>query len=193
MRILRLLPGALLLAGCAEDLSSDRAPIGQGAPLMGSGALMSSVVLDLEPEPEPKPEPFDTTGYDELDFTLLGEFEYPVYVKLKEGVDLPEIPEEVRTLDGTDVAITGYMNPVRFDREGVSEFLLVKDILGCCFGATPRMNHWIRVRMLEGERAKFYAYDQLTVLGTLEVSEEIEDGYVMSVYRMTVHHLEHEE
>ena len=127
------------------------------------------------------------------DFALLGEFEYPVYVKLKEGEELPEIPAEVRALDGKNVAITGFMNPVRFDREGVSEFLLVKDILGCCFGATPRMNHWIRVRMKEGKRAKFYAYDQLTVLGKLEVSEELEDGYVMSIYRMTVHHLSHEE
>jgi hypothetical protein len=128
-----------------------------------------------------------------LDFALLGEFEYPVYVKLKEGEELPEIPEEVRAFDGKDVAITGFMNPVRFDREGVSEFLLVKDILGCCFGATPRMNHWVRVRMKEGKRAKFYAYDQLTVLGKLDVSEELEDGYVMSIYRMTVHHLSHEE
>ena len=155
----------------------------------------NSIVKDLEPEPEPKPEPapFDDTGYEALDFSLLGEFEYPVYVKLKEGEELPEIPEEVRALDGKDVVITGFMNPVRFDREGVSEFLLVKDILGCCFGATPRMNHWIRVRMKEGERAKFYAYDQLTVLGKLEVSEELEDGYVMSIYRMTVHHLSHEE
>lgn len=192
MRPLRFIPCVLFLVACGEDLSEVSGPPLEGAPLM-----LSSIVGELEPEPEPEPEsepePFDDTGYETLDFALLGDFEYPVYVKLKEGEELPEILAEVRALDGKDVAITGYMNPVRFDREGVSEFLLVKDILGCCFGATPRMNHWIRVRMQEGDRAKFYAYDQLTVLGTLEVSEEIEDGYVMSIYRMTVHHLAHEE
>ena len=190
MRTINLILCALFFVTCGEDLSEVSGPPPEGAPIMGN-----SVVKDLEPEPEPQPEPdpFDDTGYEMLDFALLGEFEYPVYVKLKEGEELPEIPAEVRALDGKEVAITGFMNPVRFDREGVSEFLLVKDILGCCFGATPRMNHWIRVRMKEGKRAKFYAYDQLTVLGKLDVSEELEDGYVMSIYRMTVHHLSHEE
>ena len=182
MRLLSLLSITLLFVSCAGDDESE------------NGALATSSVVDeLDSEPAPEPEPFDSEGYETLDFTVLGEFEYPVYVKIKEGEELPLIPEEVRGWDGKKVGITGFMNPVRFDREGVSEFLLVKDILGCCFGATPRMNHWIRVRMREGERAKFYAYDELTVFGVLEVSEEIEDGYVMSVYRMTVHHLAHED
>ena len=183
---------ALLFSSCGDDLSEVTGPAPEGAPLMGN-----SVVADLkpepEPEPEPEPDPFDDTGYEALDFSALGEFEYPVYVKVKEGEELPEIPAEVRACDGKQVGITCFMNPVRFDREGVSEFLLVKDILGCCFGATPKMNHWIRVRMREGERAKFYAYDELKVYGELEVSEELEDGYVMSIYRMTVHHLSHED
>ena len=182
MRLLSLLSITLLFVSCT------------GGDESGSGALATNSVVDeLDSEPAPEPEPFDSEGYETLDFTVLGEFEYPVYVKIKEGEELPLIPEEVRQWDGKKVGITGFMNPVRFDREGVSEFLLVKDILGCCFGATPRMNHWIRVRMREGERAKFYAYDELTVFGALEVSEEIEDGYVMSVYRMTVHHLAHED
>ena len=182
MRLLSLLSITLLFVSCT------------GGDESGSGALATNSVVDeLDSEPAPEPEPFDSEGYETLDFTVLGEFEYPVYVKIKEGEELPLIPEEVRGWDGKKVGITGFMNPVRFDREGVSEFLLVKDILGCCFGATPRMNHWIRVRMREGERAKFYAYDELTVFGALEVSEEIEDGYVMSVYRMTVHHLAHED
>ena len=102
----------------------------------------------------------------------MGEFDYPVYVKIKEGEELPVIPEEVRAWDGKVVVVTGFMNPVRFDREGVSEFLLVKDILGCCFGATPRMNHWIRVRMKEGERAKFYAYDQANINYSISVNDK---------------------
>lgn len=178
----------VLLSLCFWGFSCFGGDDSEGGPLS-----TSSVVEELEPEPVEEAEPFDSEGYETLDFTVLGEFEYPVYVKIKEGEELPPIPEEVRLWDGKPVAITGFMNPVRFDREGVSEFLLVKDILGCCFGATPRMNHWIRVRMREGERAKFYAYDELTVFGALEVSEEIEDGYVMSVYRMTVHHLAHED
>ena len=182
MRLLSLLSITLFFVSCTGGDESE------------NGALATNSVVDeLDSEPAPEPEPFDSEGYETLDFTVLGEFEYPIYVKIKEGEELPLIPEEVRGWDGKKVGITGFMNPVRFDREGVSEFLLVKDILGCCFGATPRMNHWIRVRMREGERAKFYAYDELTVFGALEVSEEIEDGYVMSVYRMTVHHLAHED
>ena len=189
MRALPASLAALLLIACGDDLSEVSGPPPEGTSLRGN-----SVVTAIEPEePEPEPEPFDDEGYEALDFTLLGEFEYPIYVKVKEGEELPEIPEEVRAQDGKKIGITGFMNPVRFDREGVSEFLLVKDILGCCFGATPKMNHWIRVRMKEGERAKFYAYDQLTVFGDFEVSEELEDGYVMSIYRMTVDHLSRED
>ena len=182
MRLFSVLSVALLFASCGGDDGTGGDPFST-----------NSIVEELEPEPVEESEPFDSEGYESLDFTILGEFDYPVYVKIKEGEELPVIPDEVRAWDGKEVVVTGFMNPVRFDREGVSEFLLVKDILGCCFGATPRMNHWIRVRMKEGERAKFYAYDQLTVFGTIEVSEEIEDGYVMSVYRMTVDHLTQED
>ena len=188
MRLLRWIPLALFVTACGDGDAAVNGPPSQGEPLRGN-----SIVNDLKSEPNPEPETFDDRGYQTLDFSVLGEFEYPVYVKVKEGEEFPEIPAEVRAFDGKEVAITGFMNPVRFDREGVSEFLLVKDILGCCFGTTPRMNHWIRVRMPEGKRAKFYAYDQLTVLGKLEVSEELVDEYVMSIYRMTVHHLSHEE
>lgn len=182
MRIFPVLSVVLLFASCGGDDESGGGPLST-----------NSIVGELEPEQVEESEPFDSEGYDSLDFTILGEFDYPVYVKIKDEEELPVIPDEVRAWDGKAVVVTGFMNPVRFDREGVSEFLLVKDILGCCFGATPRMNHWIRVRMKEGERAKFYAYDQLTVFGTIEVSEEIEDGYVMSVYRMTVDHLTQED
>ena len=119
MRLFSLLSIAILFASCT------------GGDEPENGALSTnSVVGELDSESTPNPEPFDSEGYGVLDFTVLGEFEYPIYVKIKEGEELPPIPDEVRVWDGKKVAITGFMNPVRFDREGVSEFLLVKDILG---------------------------------------------------------------
>ena len=127
--------------------------------------------------------------YEWLEFGFLTSFEYPDLVELDAEEAPPELPSDISELDGELIAIEGFMNPLAFDREGVSQFALVNDPLNCCFGATPAMNHWIDVTLPEGERTAFYSLGPVAVYGRLEVGESFEDGFVISLFRMRADHV----
>lgn len=122
--------------------------------------------------------------YEWIEFGFLTSFEYPDLVELDAQEAPPELPSDILELDGVLIAIEGFMNPLAFDREGVSQFALVNDPLNCCFGATPQLNHWIDVSLPEDERTAYYSLDPVAVYGRLEVGEVFEDGFVISLFRM---------
>jgi len=95
-----------------------------------------------------------------------------------------QIPKPLKKLDAQEVVIVGFMVPVEVDNTGnVKSFALTQNQMFCCFGVPPGMNEWVMVSM--GDRpAKYYSDLPIAAFGKLEVGEEIEDGYVMSVYRM---------
>jgi hypothetical protein len=133
---------------------------------------------------------FERAAYTWVDFDPLIEFDYPELVRMDSGNPPPELPAEVRALHGKRVAFEGFMSPLAFDAGGVKEFSLVKDPSFCCFGMIPQMNHWIHVVMPENERTEFYSFDPIAVYGVLEVGEQYEDGYVVSLYRMVADKVE---
>lgn len=133
---------------------------------------------------------FDPSAYTWIDFDPMIEFDYPELVRVDGDTPPPELPAEVKALHGKQVAIEGFMSPLAFDAGGVKEFSLVKDPSFCCFGMIPQMNHWIHVVMPEGQRTEFYSFDPIAVYGVLEVGEQYEDGYVVSLYRMVADKVE---
>ena len=171
---LRRDPGELPPA--EEELSEDA--LGE-EPEADSGVVLEGGYLPDEIEEQ----------YEWLEFSFLTSFEYPDLVELDAEEAPPELPADVAELDGLMIAIEGFMNPLAFDREGVSQFALVNDPLNCCFGATPNMNHWIDVTLPEGERTAFYSLDPVAVYGRLEVGEVYEDGFVVSLFRMRADHV----
>ena len=200
-KLLLLISSAGLLLGLKMAMSQDEI----GAPLVSldelEGApLREAVVVDpeeesttsasaLEEESAVEEEPGYLSDeiearYEWLDFGFLTSFEYPEMVELDSEDAPPELPADILELDGAQIAIEGFMNPLAFDREGVSQFALVNDPLNCCFGATPQPNHWIDVTLKEGERTAFYSLDPVAVYGRLEVGELFEDGFLISLFRM---------
>jgi hypothetical protein len=103
----------------------------------------------------------------------IGGFEYT------EGMQLPE---EVRKLNGAKVGMAGYMMTIE-EVENIHEFLLVEAFWSCCFGTPPSVNQVLMVRVV-GDKGVEYTSSPVLILGTLEVGEEIEDGFVTSVYRL---------
>ena len=96
-----------------------------------------------------------------------------------------QIPEEIRALDAAKVVLVGFMVPIDVDRRGqIKSFALTQNQMFCCFGVPPSMNEWVMVEMSEGEPAEYVSDLPIAVFGDFKVGEEIEDGYVMSVYRM---------
>ncbi len=130
----------------------------------------------------------DAKAFEPLGFEVLASFHYAV-----PGFDAPadaaaaqakgQIPESVRKLDAKSVAITGFMLPTKFKDGKVTEFLLMKDQSACCFGAMPRINEWIIVRMGQGGIPPLMDVP-LTLGGTLKVGEHYEEGYLSAIYQL---------
>ncbi|MGE0479438.1 MAG: DUF3299 domain-containing protein [Phycisphaerae bacterium] len=134
--------------------------------------------------------PVDDDEYRPVSFNVLASYDYdPIYIaeSLAERPDeeLPDlIPPKIRALDGTRVMLTGFMVPVEIQKERVRTFLLVKNQMVCCFGIAVSMNDWVMVDMEQGKTAPFVQDVLLNAYGVLEVGEKLEDGMVMSIYRL---------
>ncbi len=127
-------------------------------------------------------------GYKNLSISTLADFDYEVPTDREmienESYRNSQIPEKVMKLDGQKVTLTGFMMPVRIDNEGkVEEFALNGNYDMCFYGAPSSLNQWVHVKMNEGVKVKF-SHNPTTVSGVLEVGELVEDGEIISVYRL---------
>lgn len=129
-------------------------------------------------------------GMPELSFDLLGSFtyQYPdLNAKAEDGSPLPlpdQVPAKIKAFDGKKVLIEGFMLPSEIEKGKIKSFVLLKDIMGCCFGVVPMMNEWVFVKMEGDKTCEFTPDVPIKVEGTLEVGEEIKDNTVMSLYRL---------
>lgn len=133
--------------------------------------------------------------FEPVDFGLLAAFNYvpPGYETMVPGAPPPaadpsgkpkdQIPGFVRKLDAKKVSVTGFMLPTKFKDGKVTEFLLMKDQSGCCFGAMPRINEWIIVKMTNGGIPPLMDVP-LTLVGQLKVGEVFEEGYLSGIYQL---------
>jgi hypothetical protein len=123
-------------------------------------------------------------------FAFLGSYtyQYPdLHTKAEDGSPLPlpdQIPAKIKELNGKKVSIEGFMLPSEIEKGKIKSFILLKDIMGCCFGMVPMMNEWVFVKMAGDTTCEFTPDVPITVDGTLEVGEEIKDDTVMSLYRL---------
>lgn len=117
-------------------------------------------------------------GYDKLQFATLGNYEYVEGMKL---------PESVTELSGKKIGLAGYIITLE-EVEDIREFLLVESIWSCCFG-TPPMVHEVIVAQTRDDNTVEYTPEAVMLLGTLEVGEEVEDGFVTSLYRIKLDEL----
>ncbi len=92
------------------------------------------------------------------------------------------VPDEVRALDGQQRSIRGFMLPLRFGSDGVSEFLLTASVDSCHFGIVPFITDWVHVEMAEG--VPFPGVDPITVFGTFHVDVETDGDDIVGIYRM---------
>lgn len=130
-----------------------------------------------------------------LRFNTLSSFSYTVRLGQPEPGGRPslvtddKIPTLIRALNGRRVAVTGYVMPLRTQGRGVTQFLLARDQLSCCFGPSPQMNHWIYVTMPRGDfRPRVFSL--ATVTGTLHVGELMKQGVLQSIYQLDAEKVE---
>jgi len=96
-----------------------------------------------------------------------------------------EFPDRILRNDGEVVSIVGYMIPLEWKETTVPEFMLVRDLLGCCFGGSPQPDEWISV-IMEGKGAEYFPYIPVIVTGTFKI-EGIEDeaGYAAGCFHLS--------
>ncbi|MDB6112726.1 MAG: hypothetical protein JWR69_4476 [Pedosphaera sp.] len=93
------------------------------------------------------------------------------------------IPDSVQSLDEKKVAVKGFMLPIKLEEGRVTEFILLKNRMMCCFGLAPRINEWVSVRMAgKGEKATMD--HPVIVSGTLHVAEIRRGAVPTGIYRL---------
>lgn len=118
-----------------------------------------------------------TVGFDKL-----ASFEFtPPEDPAKAAAADAQIPARIREFNDKRVAVTGFMLPVKMDKGLVTEFLLVKDAMMCCYGVMPKVNEWVVVKMV-GKGVPPLMDVPITFEGTLQVGQLYEGGYLTGLY-----------
>jgi hypothetical protein len=130
-------------------------------------------------------------GYEKVGFDQLASFNF---APPADGAEAPadaqalakeneQIPAKIRGLDAKKIAVTGFMLPVKMDGGLVTEFLLVKDPMLCCYGVMPRINEWVVVKM-NGKGVASLMDTPVTFEGTLKVGAVYENGYLTGIFQL---------
>lgn len=93
-----------------------------------------------------------------------------------------QIPANVKGWSGKKALLVGYMIPVKMEKGLVTEFLLMRNTLACCFGATPNINEWVTVKMKKGVPPTMDV--PVEFYGELKVNPLFENGYLSGIYQL---------
>ncbi len=94
-----------------------------------------------------------------------------------------QIPAAVQALDKKFVALKGFMLPLKVENGLITELLIMRDQSMCCYGAVPKINEWVSVKMT-GKGVKPIMDQAVTMYGRLHVGEVRENGYLVGIYTM---------
>lgn len=101
-------------------------------------------------------------------------------------------PARVRALDGQKVALTGYMLPLLWKDTTVPHFMLVRDLMACCFGGAPKPDEWTDVKM-DGEGAGYWSYVPVITRGIFRLAGIADEaGYAAGAYSIEGHDVRRE-
>jgi len=141
--------------------------------------------------PKANSDSFETVnGHLQVGFDKLAGFQVFVYHRVVDPVRLTSvpylsrpIPDSIKSLENHEVAIKGFMLPLKLENGRVREFLLMRSRSFCCFGIPLQLNEWVHVRM-KGEGVQSIMDVPLTVYGTLHVGEVVKNGKLSSIYQL---------
>lgn len=128
-------------------------------------------------------------GYLQLGFDRLAGYRFvaPPYDPAADpGKILPtgeeQIPAEVKSWNGKKAIVAGFMLPVKMEGGLVTELLLMRDQMMCCYGIIPNMNDWVVVRLKKGVRPLLDV--PVSFYGDFQVGAMFEHGYMVGIYQL---------
>lgn len=195
--------GALVLAavtviGCGQEESANAPAIEiRGAPIAQAAAKSAthpappaSTPPVATPAPPPSKPGYLTAGFEklsgyafEVSDDLLGPITNEIAAATATEKTAGLIPQPIHALNRQQVAIKGFMLPLKVEGGVVTELLIMKDQSMCCYGTMPKINEWVSVKMRD-KGVKPLMDQPVTLFGTLHVGETRENGYLLGIYRL---------
>jgi len=129
------------------------------------GAAMAFSASQSQAE---RPTPVQTGKVKEITFDTI-KFEMKKGDKFKRTMLTPEI----EALKGQKIRLRGYMYPT-FQQTGITQFVLVRDNMECCFGPGAMIYDCVMVEMAEGKSTDF-SIRPIAVEGTFDI-KPVDDG-----------------
>ncbi len=170
------------------------APAPAPAALSASPATsISDTINALAGTPAAKPKPSfpelkqRADGYWDVSFEHLASFAFAAPAadaKPKPG-SVEQIPANVQHLGGKRVRVSGYMLPMKLERGFVTEFLIIRSPMVCCYGVVPQPNEWVVVKMSARAKKVPPLMDvPLNFYGMLHVGDVYEDNLFAGIYEL---------
>ena len=158
--------------------------------LLGPALLLGLLAGSLRASDDlAAPVPEQENGYLRLGFDKLAAYKFipPAFDPAADPKATPptgneQIPANVKGWSGKKAIVTGFMLPVKMEGGLVTEFLLAKDPMLCCYGVMPNMNEWVVVKMNKGAGVKALMDVPISFYGELKVGAMYENGYMTGVY-----------
>lgn len=141
---------------------------------VASGIGTTQPSLNATRKPHPTPQAGQVL---EMPIKDLGNFDFDAE---KGG----NIPDDVKKLDGATVRLKGFMIPMD-QAANITQFALVPDLFACCFGQPPQLQHTIIANCPKGKAVSYYP-DEITVEGKLQVAEKKDEGFIISIFQISV-------
>src|SRR5581483_4136138 len=154
-----------------------------------AGLALVARAVDATNKADAVPAPQLENGYLKLGFDQLAgytftppQFDPAANPNAKPPTGEEQIPAQVKSWSGKKVMVTGYMVPVKMEKGLVTEFLLMRNTMACCFGAVPNMNEWVIVKMKKGVPPLMDV--PVPFYGELKVGAMFENGYMTGLYEL---------
>ena len=104
-------------------------------------------------------------------------------MKIDDPFDRSMLTKKINDYDGQKIKIRGYILP-SFKQDGLTQFVLVRDNLECCFGPGAALYDCVMVEMQVGKSAS-YSVRPVTVEGDFKIAEwEDYDGVIRAIYHL---------
>ena len=137
----------------------------------------------------PIPEPKVVDGFLKLDFYWLSSYDFvrpapdaPPGPGGKPATGEEQIPLAIKKWNGVNAILTGFMLPTNFKDGKTTEFLLMANLMLCCYATVPKVNDWVLVRIPAGVDV---IQDQpISFRGRFHVGAQIDDGILTAIYEM---------
>jgi len=125
-------------------------------------------------------------GFDKLsgfNYTLLDAGTGATPEQIAEHRKKDQVPDWLHIYDGKRVVLTGYMMPLQVENGRSKKFVMMRDVMTCCYGAVPNMNDYLIVTM-KGVGVEVVQDVPVEMLGTFRIDQKYEDGFVVSLFVM---------